>query len=165
MTANKESKTAKTGWTDRELLSSLLFLVQKENVTFNWNDGVYPAGRNANGFKQKINVLKNVLRPEWDAMGGGDGAPATAEGTPTKKPTTPRKRKVKGDAEGDAAEPTPKKARGRPKKNVATPEPEVKVEEVKKKAATPAPEEKVEVKKEEVPELPDYEDLPEYEDF
>jgi hypothetical protein len=96
-------------------------------------DGVYPANRNANGFRQKITVLKNQLKPEWEAMGGSLAAPeGTAKGTP-KKPSTPRKRKGKDDDEvAGEAESSPKKPRGRPKKKPVEPEAEVE-EEVKVK--------------------------------
>jgi hypothetical protein len=83
-------------------------------------DGVYPANRNANGFRQKINALKNQLKPEWEAMGGSLAAlEGTPKGTP-KKSSTPRKRKDKDDDEVSCeAEVTPKKPRGRPKKKPA----------------------------------------------
>ncbi|KAH6864918.1 hypothetical protein BKA58DRAFT_404716 [Alternaria rosae] len=110
-------KLTGTGWSDRELLSSLLYLVHKSNPVFNYNEGCYPAGRNANGFKQKINALKNVLKPEWEATETGT---LLSEITP-KKPATPRKRKTKADEDGGDAEVTPKKGRGRPKKKLPTP--------------------------------------------
>jgi len=87
-------------------------------------DAPYPAGRNANGFRQKINALKRELQPEFESIKAGN----PVESTPKKKTTTdgtpkstPRKRKAAKDEDG---EDTPKK-RGRPKKNaVAEPETE-----------------------------------------
>ncbi|KAI4607591.1 hypothetical protein J4E83_009488 [Alternaria metachromatica] len=113
-------KATGTGWSDRDLLSSLLYLVNKNGSVFNYNEGCYPAGRNASGFKQKINALKNVLKPEWEAMEAGV---PVSEVTP-KKAATPRKRKAKTDEDADDAEVTPKKGRGRPKKK-KEPTPEV----------------------------------------
>ena len=83
--------------------------------------GAYPLGRNANGFRQKINHLKNAFKPEWDAMAAGQ--PMSGDANTTKKPTQ-QKRKAKNsdNANGDAGG-SPKK-RGRPKKKVDSEEPE-----------------------------------------
>ncbi|EUC30662.1 hypothetical protein COCCADRAFT_7334 [Bipolaris zeicola 26-R-13] len=111
------------GWTDREILSSLLYLIQKDNITLDWDGGLYAAGRTASGFKQKTNKLIRAFRPEWDAMASGAPVP---QATPKKaSATTPRKRKSKTDQEdGEDAPPSVKKPRGRPSKKVATPKSE-----------------------------------------
>ncbi|KAG9186093.1 hypothetical protein G6011_02649 [Alternaria panax] len=127
----EDSKTPKSGWSDRELLVSVLYLINKTGSVFNYNDGCYPPGRNANGFKQKLNALKNSLRPEWEAMEAG--VPISLD-LPPKKPATPRKRKAKTDDAGDAGEVTPKKGRGRPKKKEPTPEVEDDHENIEVKA-------------------------------
>lgn len=76
-------------------------------------DGVYPEGRNANGFRKKINNLKRALKPEWDAM--ATGAPSVPA-TPKKTPATPHKRKTEANQEGSA-----KKPRARSNKKASTP--------------------------------------------
>lgn len=82
-------------------------------------DIAFPPGRNANGFKQKINALKNSLKSEWEVGPGGQAASDdTAKSTPK---TTPRKRKNKDSAANGDADGSPKK-RGRPKKKVSEPE-------------------------------------------
>jgi hypothetical protein len=81
-------------------------------------EGCYPPGRNASGFKQKLNALKNSLKPEWEAMEAGVPISLNIP----KKAATPRKRKAKTDDEGNTGEITPKKGRGRPKKKSPTPE-------------------------------------------
>ena len=83
-----------------------------------------PEGRNANGCRQKINKIKIALKPELDALKAGEAIADPAPASPTKKPTTPRKRKTKTDEDGTTSEATPKKARGRPKKKAVTPEAE-----------------------------------------
>ncbi|EMD97228.1 hypothetical protein COCC4DRAFT_140280 [Bipolaris maydis ATCC 48331] len=109
------------GWTDREILSSLLYLIQKDNITLDWDGGLYAAGRTASGFKQKTNKLIRAFRPEWDAMTSGAPAP---QATPKKSPATPRKRKSKVDQEDSEDVPSVKKPRGRPRKKAATPKSE-----------------------------------------
>ncbi|XP_014553464.1 hypothetical protein COCVIDRAFT_107580 [Bipolaris victoriae FI3] len=111
------------GWTDHEILSSLLYLIQKDNITLDWDGGLYAAGRTASGFKQKTNKLIRAFRPEWDAMASGAPVP---QATPKKaSATTPRKRKSKTDQEdGEDAPPSVKKPRARPSKKVATPKSE-----------------------------------------
>lgn len=71
-----------------------------------------PIGRNASGIRQKINKLKNAMRPEIDALKAGEPLAASRDGTP-KKSATGRKRKAEdaGNADG-----TPKKRGGRKKK-------------------------------------------------
>ncbi|EUC51235.1 hypothetical protein COCMIDRAFT_79455 [Bipolaris oryzae ATCC 44560] len=111
------------GWTEREILSSLLYLIQKDNITLDWDDGLYAPERTASGFKQKTNKLIRAFRPEWDAMASGAPVP---QATPKKAPATPRKRKPnKTDQEDGEDTPTSiKKSRGRPSKKVATPKSE-----------------------------------------
>ena len=81
-----------------------------------------PSGRNVSGCRQKINKVKVALKPELDALKAGEAIASPAPASPTKKPTTPRKRKTKTDEDGATSEATPKKARGRPKKKAMTPE-------------------------------------------
>ncbi|EOA84794.1 hypothetical protein ACJQWK_06878 [Exserohilum turcicum] len=131
-----DSKSSKAGWSDQswytqvapptpsttnyEQLSSLLYLITKQDVTLKWDEGCYPADRNANGFRQKINALKRTFKSDWDAMSSGAPVPSS---TPKKAASaTPRKRKNKSDEDLSGAEPKPKKARGKSKPKNATPE-------------------------------------------
>lgn len=95
---------------DYNVSQDLTYVIQ--NLTFSQAVPV-PAGRNANGIRQKINRMLNAFKPELDALKAGEPLPAT-EGTP-KKTSTVRKRKDKSEDTGDA-DGSPKK-RGRPKKN------------------------------------------------
>ncbi|KAH7091256.1 hypothetical protein FB567DRAFT_577172 [Paraphoma chrysanthemicola] len=112
-------KTA--GWTDREILVCLLNVMEYSDCKLEYGDAPYPPGRNANGFRQKINALKRELKGEFESIKAGnpiDGTPkkkgASGDGTPK---STSRKRKGKTDGEeGENASP---KKRGRPKKNAA----------------------------------------------
>ncbi|KAL1794387.1 hypothetical protein ACET3X_007808 [Alternaria dauci] len=109
------------GWTEREFLVYLLSALDSANIQIDYNSAPVPAGRNANGCRQKINKTKLALKPEIDALKAGLPIAAAftspVDGSPTKKAVTPRKRKPKADDEGNTGEVTPKKARGRPKKN------------------------------------------------
>jgi hypothetical protein len=96
----------------------------------------YPVGRNASGFKQKLNHFKKDLRPKLDAIVAGVPVDSVTsaipkKGTP-KKPTapkasTPRKRKAADD--GDEGEKATPRKRGRPKKVVEVEEEEEEEEE------------------------------------
>ncbi|KAI4614109.1 hypothetical protein J4E80_006800 [Alternaria sp. BMP 0032] len=114
---------------NNDQLVYLFTVIEANNVTFDFNIAPVPAGRNVNGCKQKIWKTKNALKPEMDAIKAGVALAGPAEGTPTKKAATPRKRKVKADEDGDDAEVTPKKGRGRPKKKVPVPEAEEEMED------------------------------------
>ncbi|EMD66636.1 hypothetical protein GGP41_008050 [Bipolaris sorokiniana] len=109
------------GWTDREILSSLLYLIQKDNITLDWDGGLYAAGRTVSGFRQKTNKLIKAFRSEWDAMASGAPVP---QATPKKAPATSRKRKSKADQEDSEDVPSVKKPRGRPRKKAAIPKSE-----------------------------------------
>lgn len=74
-------------------------------------DAPYPPGRNANGFRQKINALKRELQGEFKSIKAGNPIDST-----TKPKGTPRKRKTAA-AEGDSEESPKKKERA--KKNAA----------------------------------------------
>ncbi|KAH4862243.1 hypothetical protein HBI29_071680 [Parastagonospora nodorum] len=107
-------KNAKSGWTDREILVCLLNVMEYSNCKLEYGDVPYPPGRNANGFRQKINNLKRELKGEFESIKAGnpvDSTPKkkTADATPK---STPRKRKAAAEEDGEE---TPKK-RGRPKK-------------------------------------------------
>ncbi|KAI8938765.1 hypothetical protein NX059_004631 [Plenodomus lindquistii] len=115
--ADKTPKGQAAGWTEHEVLVYVLSGMEYSQFKIDYNNAPIPAGRNANGIRQKINKLLIALKPELDALKAGEPLP-TVEGTP-KKTATPRKRKGKGDDMGDA-DASPKK-RGRAKKN-ATPE-------------------------------------------
>jgi hypothetical protein len=91
----------------------------------------YPVGRNASGFKQKLNHLKKDLRPKLDAIVAGVPVDSVTSATPKKgtpkKPTapkasTPRKRKAADD--GDEGEKATPRKRGRPKKVIEAEEEE-----------------------------------------
>jgi len=143
-------KSAKSGWTDREIVSistphptptnayppqlvCLLNVMEYSNCKLEYSaspsplfhlpptnllqDAPYPPGRNANGFRQKINMLKRELKSEFESIKAGNPVDSTpkkkaADATPK---STPRKRKA---AAGEDGEETPKK-RGRPKKGAA----------------------------------------------
>ncbi|CAA9956825.1 hypothetical protein PTMSG1_00433 [Pyrenophora teres f. maculata] len=110
--SENDSKTkvvaGKAGWTDHEVTAPV------------------PEGRNISGCRQKINRIKIALKSEMDALKAGeaiaDPASTVANTSPTKKPVTPRKRKVKTDEADADSEATPKKTRGRPKKQLVAPE-------------------------------------------
>ncbi|KAL6710574.1 hypothetical protein ACN47E_008622 [Coniothyrium glycines] len=110
-----DTEASKSGWSDRELLSSLLSIIDRDNITLTYKNGLYPAGRNASGFSQKLARFKNSLKPEWEALAAGQ----PLSETPAKTKATPRKRKTKGEDEANAdADGSPKKkGRGRPKKS------------------------------------------------
>lgn len=73
-------------------------------------DAIYPPGRTASGFKQKMTALKKELKAEMD--GGAVDTPSKKKAATATPKATGRKRKAAG-AEGE--EETPKK-RGRGKK-------------------------------------------------
>ncbi|KAF2030829.1 hypothetical protein EK21DRAFT_36818, partial [Setomelanomma holmii] len=112
------------GWTDRELLVSLVKTLEYSNATLQYTEAACPPGRNANGFRQKINALKRNMKDEIEAIKAGNGNPvkstpnkkaANGDGTPK---STPRKRKGKADGEENEGDASAKK-RGRAKKNAA----------------------------------------------
>ncbi|OAL01335.1 hypothetical protein IQ06DRAFT_140014 [Phaeosphaeriaceae sp. SRC1lsM3a] len=128
---SKNTGKAVSGWTDHELLICLLNLVNNDNIKLNYEEGVYPANRNANGFRQKINTLKRDMKTEIESYKSGGSADASpkkkaVDGTPKAKGG--RKRKAASDDDDDNA---PKK-RGRPAKKTA-------VEEEEGESESPAP--------------------------
>ncbi|KAF2853945.1 hypothetical protein T440DRAFT_496772 [Plenodomus tracheiphilus IPT5] len=123
--ADKTPKGSAAGWTEHEVLVYVLSGMEHSHFKIDYNNAPIPAGRNANGIRQKINKMLIALKPELDALKAGQPLPTT-EATPKKTPT-PRKRKGKGDDAGDG-DGSPKK-RGRPKKSV-TPKDEVDEEDI-----------------------------------
>ncbi|KAH7081543.1 hypothetical protein BKA63DRAFT_599873 [Paraphoma chrysanthemicola] len=112
-------KTA--GWTDREILVCLLNVMEHSDCKLEYGEAPYPSGRNANGFRQKINALKRELKGEFESIKAGN----PIDGTPKKKGTsgdgTPKStsKKRKGKTDGEEGENASPKKRGRPKKNAA----------------------------------------------
>ncbi|KAI4659404.1 uncharacterized protein J4E78_005832 [Alternaria triticimaculans] len=105
------SGKALTAWTDKERLVYLFALIEKSNVTFDYNNTPRPAGRSIIACQRMMGRLKDTLKNELEALMSGN---PIEEDTPKKTPT-PRKRKAKGDAADGEGETTPAK-RGRKKK-------------------------------------------------
>ncbi|KAI4607592.1 hypothetical protein J4E83_009489 [Alternaria metachromatica] len=106
------SGKALTAWTDKERLVYLFALIEKSNVTFDYNNTPRPAGRSVIACQRMMGRLKDTLKNELEALMSGN---PIEEDTPKKTPT-PRKRKAKGEAAADGeGEVTPAK-RGRKKK-------------------------------------------------
>ncbi|KAI4914804.1 hypothetical protein J4E90_004838 [Alternaria incomplexa] len=106
------SGKALTAWTDKERLVYLFALIEKSNITFDYNNTPRPAGRSVIACQRMMGRLKDTLKNELEALMSGN---PIEEDTP-KKTSTPRKRKAKGEAAADGeGEVTPAK-RGRKKK-------------------------------------------------
>ncbi|CAG5186442.1 uncharacterized protein ALTATR162_LOCUS11586 [Alternaria atra] len=101
------------GWTDRQRLAYYFSLVEHSNVKLDYANPPRPNGKSVGACQIMVHRLKGTLKTELAALRGVGEADVT--GTPKKTPT-PRKRKAKGDAEGEVAA-TPTK-RGRKKKEV-----------------------------------------------
>ncbi|CBY02220.1 hypothetical protein IAQ61_006806 [Plenodomus lingam] len=127
--ADNTPKAPGAGWTEHEVLVYILSGMEHSKFKIDYSNAPIPVGRSADGIRQKINKLVLALKPEMDALKGGQSLPTTttaSESTPRKK-ATPRKRKGKVE-DADNAGGSPKK-RGRPKK-IVTPKDEADDEDI-----------------------------------
>ncbi|KAF2819725.1 hypothetical protein CC86DRAFT_471815 [Ophiobolus disseminans] len=120
--SDNDTTKAKSGWSDKERLTYLFALIDNSESKFNYNMTPRPAGRSVIACQRMVERLKGTLKNELEALEAGVPLDDAAPKTP--KTTTPRKRKVKDDADEQA---TPSK-RGRKKKVVPQPEPKVEVQ-------------------------------------